>query len=302
MSFSTVVACLSTLLAPGGEAPGGGGLRPVSVQASARACVIGRPVAVTFDVPLPVGSTVLWSSTDKGFSADSSLVVFKSKTRRRDATTIRHSVVFTATKGGHCELGPFPVLLSNQQGVDTLYALGVEVQFQAEAPRIALHGLQPNATVWQALAGAKAGTLAATFLLLSSIGAAVWLLFRKPKRNASAVAQALSAVQVRQQALGQIEALQREVQLGSVAGEQVPDRLYVIVSNCFHELPGAEDTAEGMEQSPKPFAKALETLLGELTLLRFSPARGSAQSGLVERARQLVAGRAILESQEVSSV
>ena len=278
MSYSIRFSCLLLVagVGPAAARPG-----QVEVQANTQACVIGRPVSVVFRVARPAGAAVSWRLVDQAFS---SVTLLKAETRAWPSDSSRHEVIFTATRGGRCQLGPFWVVVQRPQRTDTLTASAIRVQFRAEALRPALHPLQPNATVWQAMENAQPGIWAIASLLLLGAGVGAGWLWRAQQGVAIAEVAALSPAQAQQQALTRIADLERANQLQNYSQENLPDQLWSIINEYVAQQPAL--SAEG--------APLRAALLAELAQAKYAPARETPHhaSGLLAKARQLVVSEA----------
>ena len=262
----------------------------VRASASAQAGVVGRPVAIRFWVVRPAGAAVSWRLVDHAFD---SVALLKAETRRLPGDTLLHEVVFTAAKGGRCQLGPFGVVVQGSQRTDTLMVSALRVQFRAEVLRTSLHPLRPNAPAWPDTAVPWGWALASVLVLSAGVGRARrW----RARRGAAATpASGWSPAQAQQLALAKIAGLEQAVQAKSCPQAELPDRLWRVVNEYFTCLSApalASATPAPAAAGAGPVRPA--ALLAELARARFAPAREAAPraEGLLALARQLVAGGA----------
>ncbi|MBJ6110396.1 hypothetical protein JAO73_15335 [Hymenobacter sp. BT523] len=264
------------LLAGGAEAAAPG--RPVRAQVDARACKIGHPVVLSLRVARQPGEQVRWHLADEAVQNKEGLLL-QAQTRTLGAAELQHRMVFTSAQGGRCQLGPFAVVLQGRQGVDTVYAPAIAVQFQAEPLRRELHALRPVVPAWQAVPAPRKWALLASAVLLAGAGGAAWQLLRKRPPQPTEPPQPPTLDQARQLALDKMEALEMHSQLHAHAA--MPDELVGIVREYLECRADAERNAE-------PLADAAG--LAELDRARFAPAPPDAagRARLLALARQLV--------------
>ena len=261
----------------------------VQASASAQAGVVGRPIAIRFRVVRPAGAAVSWRLVNHAFD---SVALLKAETRRLPGDTLLHEVVFTAAKGGRCELGPFGVLVQGAQRTDTLLVPALRVQFRAEALRTSLHPVRPNAPAWQSPAPPWGWALASVLVLSAGLGGVrLW----QARRGAAAMpAPGWAPAQAQQLALAKIAGLEQAVQAKSCPQAELPDQLWRVVNEYFTCLYAPPLASENPAPAPaaavaRPVLPA--ALLAELAHARFAPAREVAYraEGLLAIARQLVA-------------
>ncbi|WP_201986879.1 hypothetical protein [Hymenobacter rubidus] len=276
----------------------GAGGPSVSVRANAQTRVIGYPVTLTFRTAQPAGTTIAWQPTDKSIGTEASAVLLRSVTRQLAGPTVQHDLTFTAVEAGTYPLGPFPVVVQGPTGTDTVYAPVVQVRFQPEPQRAALHPLKPLVSGWRLYEG-QPGLWVAACLLLGSVGAMGYLLFRQPQRIVQE-AEPFSAAQARQAALGQLAQMEHNRQAGTLPTAKVADQLLHIVNEYLgrvderyrvrsNELP-VPLGASALPANEQDRAERMNRMLAELTQARFAPARlgPDAMASLVAKARQLV--------------